>query len=65
MAKSVGYQASPAASRPPVCRRNASLTRVAIAAIFVGVFAIELVAIGASLLAMLPQDVGRPVNGTR
>jgi hypothetical protein len=42
-----------------------SVTRLAIAAIVVGDFAIELVAIGASLPAMLTQDLAAPVYGSR
>jgi hypothetical protein len=49
----------------PQQRGQQSLTRLAVAAIFIGVLAIELVAIGASLPAMLPQDTGTGVHSTR
>jgi hypothetical protein len=63
MAKSMGYRL--AAPGQPLSRGQVSLTRLAIAAICIGVLAIELVAIGASLPAMLPQDAGTPVHSTR
>jgi hypothetical protein len=65
MAKSMSYRTRLAAPGQPLSRGQASLTRLAIAAIFIGILAIELVAIGASLPAMLPQDAGASVHGTR
>jgi hypothetical protein len=65
MAKCMGYRTPFAAPGQPLSRGTASLTRLAIAAIFVGVLAIELVAIGASLPAMLQQDASAPVHSAR
>jgi len=65
MAKSMGCRTRLAAPRQLRSRGQVSLTRLAIAAIFIGILAIELAAIGASLPAMLPQDAGAPVHSTR
>ena len=63
MAKSMSYRTRLAAPRQPLSRGKG--TRLAIAAIFIGILAIELVAIGASLPTRLPQDAGSLVQSTR
>jgi hypothetical protein len=65
MAKSMSYRTRRAAPGQPLSRGKESLTRLAVAAIFIGILAIELVAIGASLPAMLPQGAGASVHSTR
>jgi hypothetical protein len=64
-AKSMGFRTRLATPGQPLASSQPSVTRLAIAAIVIGGFAIELVAIGASLPAMLPQDLAAPVNGSR
>jgi hypothetical protein len=49
----------------PVSRGKASFTALAIVAIFVGIFAIQLVAIGASLPVTLSQELGAPSQSVR
>jgi hypothetical protein len=65
MAQSVDY--STRLTPPPrhLSRGQQSLTRLAIAAIFIGIIAIELVAMGAFLPAALPQAAGTAVEASR
>ena len=54
-----------AAPSQPLSRGKVSFTGLAIAAIFAGVFAIQLVAIGVSLPSTLSQELGAPLNDSR
>jgi hypothetical protein len=63
-AKSMSYRTRLSASGQPLSRGRGSLTRLAIAAIFIGILVIELVAIGALLPAMVPHDAGASAHST-